>query len=102
MQLEKLTARIEKSDSTKQGLEEDVAQLTAEIADINKADAEATTIRNEEHAEFVKADQDFSEAAEAVDDAIDALKEYYGDASFLQTDSRTGEETFGSESDSDS
>lgn len=102
MQLDKLTARIEKSGTTKQDLEEDVAQLTAEIADINKADAEATKIRNEEHAEFLKADEDFSQAAEAVDDAIDALKEYYGDTSFLQTDSVTGDEIFGSESDSES
>jgi len=100
--MEKLMARIEKAGSSKQGLEEDVAELTAQIADMNKADAEATKIRNEEHAEFMKADMDFSNAAEAVDDAIDALKEYYGDTSFLQTDSETGDEIFGSDSDSES
>lgn len=102
MQLDKLTARIEKSGSAKQGLEEDVAELTTQISDINKADAEATKIRNEEHAGFLKADADFSGAAEAVDDAIDALKEYYGETSFLQTESDTGEEIFGSDSDSGS
>jgi len=36
----------------------------------------------------VKVDTDFSGAAEAVDDAIDALKEYYGDA-FIQTKTKT-------------
>lgn len=41
----------------------------------------------------MKVDADFTAAAEAVDDAIDALKEYYGDASFLQMKSKDTEIT---------
>jgi len=89
MELEKLNTRIEKATATKKEQEELIAANSEEIANMEKANAEATKIRNEEHANFVKVDSDFSAAAEAVDDAIDALKEYYGDAFFLQTDSET-------------
>merc|ERR1719217_691302 len=98
MELEKLSTRIEKASATKQEQEELIATNSEEIANMEKANAEATKIRNEEHANFVKVDTDFSQAAEAVDDAIDALKEYYGDALFLQVKSETDTST----SDSDS
>jgi len=88
MELEKLNTRVEKATTTKQEQEELVAANSDQIAEMQKSNAEATKIRNEEHTNFVKVDADFSGAAEAVDDAIDALKEYYGD-SFLQTDSET-------------
>jgi hypothetical protein len=88
MEIDKLDARIEKATTTKQQLEELVADNSAEIAETEKANAEATKLRNEQHENFVKIDTDFSGAAEAVDDAIDALKEYYGDA-FIQTKSKT-------------
>merc|ERR1719498_2380975 len=89
MEIEKLDTRIEKASTTKQEQEELIATNSEEIAAMEKSNAEATKIRNEEHATFVKVDTDFTAAAEAVDDAIDALKEYYGDASFLQTDSES-------------
>lgn len=89
MEIEKLDTRIEKATATKKEQEEMIATNSEEIANMEKSDAEATKIRNEEHENFVKVDSDFTAAAEAVDDAIDALKEYYGDAFFLQTDSET-------------
>jgi len=93
MEIEKLDTRIEKASSTKQEQEELIATNSEEIAAMEKANAEATKIRNEEHANFMKVDADFTAAAEAVDDAIDALKEYYGDASFLQMKSKDTEVT---------
>jgi len=92
MELEKLNTRIEKASTSKQDLEEQVASASEEIAAMQKSEAELTKIRNEEHAAYVKIDTDFTAAAEAVDDALDALKEYYGDASFIQTDSETESE----------
>merc|ERR1719160_1300186 len=89
MTIEKLDTRLEKASSQKQELEEQIATNSDELAAMDKSNAEATKIRNEEHALFVKVDTDFSGAAEAVDDAIDALKEFYGDASLIQTDSET-------------
>merc|ERR1719326_1204533 len=81
MELEKLGTRIEKAEATKQEQEELIAANSEEIASIDKTNAEATKLRNEENANFVKVDTDFTQAAEAVDDAIDALKECFGDAS---------------------
>merc|ERR1719301_519311 len=88
MEIEKLNTRIEKASTTKQEQEELIATNSEEIAAMEKANAEATKIRNEEHENFMKVDSDFTAAAEAVDDAVDALKEYYGDASFLQMKSK--------------
>jgi len=88
MEIEKLNSRIDKASATKKEQEELIATNSEEIAEIEKTNAEATKLRNEEHENFVKVDTDFSGAADAVDDAIDALKEYYGDA-FIQIRSKT-------------
>eukprot|EP00746_Dinoflagellata_sp_MGD_P153987 gnl/MRDRNA2_/MRDRNA2_84584_c0_seq1.p1 gnl/MRDRNA2_/MRDRNA2_84584_c0~~gnl/MRDRNA2_/MRDRNA2_84584_c0_seq1.p1 ORF type:complete len:705 (+),score=285.35 gnl/MRDRNA2_/MRDRNA2_84584_c0_seq1:102-2216(+) len=83
MTLDELDARIETASTKKETLEETIATLTDDIAEMEKSEAEATKLRNEENANFVKTVTDFTGAAEAVDDAIDALKEYYG-SSFVQ------------------
>merc|ERR1719161_2205515 len=88
MEIDKLSTRIEKATTTKEQLQELVATNSEEIAETEKSNAEATKLRNEQHENFVKVDTDFSGAASAVDDAIDALKEYYGDA-LIQTQSKT-------------
>jgi len=84
MTLDKLDSRIDKATTKKTELEENIADLSNEVAETDKADAEATKIRNEEHEIFLKTEADFSGAADAVDDAIDALKEYYGETSLIQ------------------
>merc|ERR1719482_1074621 len=88
MEIEKLDTRIEKASATKKEQEELIAANSEEIAATEKANAEATKLRNEQNANYVKVDTDFTAAAEAVDDAIDALKEYYGE-SLIQTKSKT-------------
>merc|ERR550537_1350493 len=92
MELDKLGARSEKAEAAKQEQEELIAVNSEEIANIDKQNAEATKIRNEENANFMKVDTEFTQAAEAVDDAIDALKEYYGDA-FIQIKSKVDSST---------
>merc|ERR1719191_2570474 len=89
MELDKLDTRLEKASTTKKELEELIASSSEEIAATEKQNAESTKIRNEEHTNFVKVDTDFTQASEAVDDAIDALKEYYGETALLQTHSKT-------------
>lgn len=84
MTLDKLDSRIDKATTKKTELEENIADLSNEIAELDKSDAEATKIRNEEHEVFLKTEADFSGAAEAVDDAIDALKSYYGETFLIQ------------------
>ena len=41
-------------------------------------------MRQEEHAEYLKASKDFKDSAAAVAKAIDVLNEYYSSASFVQ------------------
>merc|ERR1719488_22615 len=89
MEIEKLETRIEKASATKQEQEELIATNSEEIASIEKSNAEATKLRNEQNALYVKTDTEFTAAAEAVDDAIDALKEYYGDVALLQTQTKS-------------
>merc|ERR1719321_575373 len=88
MEIEKLDARLEKASATKKEQEELIAANSEEIATIEKSNAEATKLRNEQNADYVKIDTDFTAAAEAVDDAIDALKEYYGDSALIQVSSK--------------
>jgi len=85
MIIDGLDARLEKAGTKKQQLSSNVADLSNEIAEMDKSQAEATKLRNEEHAMFEKVAADYTEAASAVDDAMDALKEYYGAAALVQT-----------------
>jgi chromosome segregation ATPase len=81
--IDKLDARLDKAITKQTDLKEAVAELSQEIKELDEGDAEATKIRTEQHASNTKAIADFKGAADAVSDAIDALKDYYG--SFLQT-----------------
>merc|ERR1719399_1775540 len=89
MTLDKLTSRSDKASSRKAELEETVKTLEGEIAELDAANAEATKIRNEEHATYTVAHKDFSDAATAVEKAIKVLKDFYAGQSLLQVSSRT-------------
>merc|ERR1719217_1151293 len=49
-----------------------------------KANAEATKIRNEERVTNEQAAKDYADGAQAVEDAIGVLQDYYSGASLLQ------------------
>merc|ERR1719333_660005 len=89
MRSEKLQARIDKASSRKAELEEAIKGLESEVAELDAGMAEATKIRNEEHASYVKASTDFKDAATAVEGAIKVLKDFYEGQSFIQIRSRT-------------
>merc|ERR1719428_2230640 len=83
--IDKIQARLDKASAKKQDLADSTAELSQEISDLDASTAEATKIRNEERTTNTKAIADFKEAADAVSDAIDALKDYYG--SFIEVQS---------------
>merc|ERR1719271_2073593 len=83
--LDKTNARIAKAVASKAKLTEDIKLLEEQVAEIDSADAEATKIRTEEHAEYLKSSKDLKDSAEAVAKAISVLTEYYSSASFVQT-----------------
>jgi len=89
MTLDKLTSRSDKASSRKAELEETVKTLEGEVAELDAANAEATKIRNEEHATYMVAHKDFSDAATAVEKAIKVLKDFYAGQSLLQVSAKT-------------
>jgi len=82
--IDKLQSRLDKAATTKAQLEEAVKTLESEIAELDAGTAEATKIRTEEHATYLKASSDFKTSAEAVTNAIRVLKEYY-EGALIQT-----------------
>merc|ERR1719446_823471 len=82
--LDKTSARIAKAEADMAKLAEEIKTLEAEIAEIDAGQAEATKVRQEEHAEYLKSSKDFKDSADAVAKAIDVLSEYYSSASFVQ------------------
>merc|ERR1719380_127530 len=88
MTLDKLSARIDGASTTIAENTEAIKTLEAEVAAIDKAQAEATTLRTTEHEDYLKASKDFKDSAEAVAKAIEVLKNFY-EGSFIQVKSKT-------------
>merc|ERR1719231_1094978 len=88
MTLGKLSARIDGAKSTIAENTESIKTLEAEVAEIDKAQAEATAIRTTEHEDYLKSSKDFKDSAEAVAKAIEVLKNFY-EGSFVQVSSKT-------------
>merc|ERR1719160_286519 len=83
--IEKLQTRIDGATATIAELTEAVKTLEAEIADIDKAQAEATESRTKENADNTAAIKDFRDSANAVVAAMGVLKSFYEGAALIQT-----------------
>merc|ERR550537_226668 len=88
MTLDKLQARIDGASTTIAENTEAIKTLESEIAEIDKAQAEATEIRTTEHEDYLQASKDFKDSAEAVAKAIEVLKNFY-EGSFIQLSAST-------------
>merc|ERR1719310_980856 len=86
--LEKLQARIDGNSATIAELEDAIKTLEAEVADIDKAQAEATEIRNKESTDNLAAIKDFRDSANAVVAAMGVLKSFYEGGALIQTRSQ--------------
>merc|ERR1719399_1406254 len=86
--IDKYQTRIDQGEATIAELTDAVKTLEAEIAEIDKAQAEATKIRTEENVDNTKAMKEFKESADAVVKAMGVLKSYY-EGAFLQTGAKT-------------
>merc|ERR1719333_414244 len=96
MTMDKLQSRIDSASTRKAELVQSISDLQAEIASLDKSTTEATKIRGEEKATNTKAAKDNKEAAEAVEEAIGVLKDYYEGAALVQTSAKkTSQPTFG-------
>jgi len=93
MKLEKLSARIDQGSTRKLQLLEEVKGLEGDVAEIDRANAEATNIRQQEHTEFKKAQSDYKSSENACAQAVEVLKQYYSGAALLQIQSATRRST---------
>jgi chromosome segregation ATPase len=83
--VEKYQTRLDKAKAAISNLKQESSELQKEIAAIDKATQEATKIRTQEKKDNTKAAKDFKDSAEAVTQAIEVLREFYGGgASFVQ------------------
>merc|ERR1719171_1168777 len=84
--IEDLTASLAKLYSQKAELEAYIAKLTEEIRLTREQIQVATEKRNEEHANFIKEQNDFDNSIAACNKAIEILKEHYGDGTVEQAE----------------
>merc|ERR1719453_2301142 len=82
---DKSQVRIEKATATIAELKEQIKALQEQMAEMDAAQAEATSLRNKEHEEYLKASSDYKDSAEAVANAIAVLNDYYSSGSFVQS-----------------
>merc|ERR1719316_1734764 len=86
--IDKLQARIDGNSAKIAELEEAVKTLEAEVAEIDKAQSEATAIRNKEKTDNLAAIKDFRDSADAVVAAMGVLKSFYEGGALIQTRSQ--------------
>jgi len=82
---DKSQVRIEKATATIAELKEQIKTLQEQMAEMDATQAEATSLRNKEHEEYLKASQEYKDSAEAVANAIAVLQDYYSSGSFVQS-----------------
>merc|ERR1719271_854735 len=83
--IDKLQTRIDGAEATIAELTEAVKTLEAEVAAIDKAQAEATEIRTKESADNTAAISDFRQSADAVVAAMGVPKSFYEGSALIQT-----------------
>merc|ERR1719353_1621955 len=76
--------RIEKATAAIAELKQQIKTLQEQTAEMDAAQAEATSLRSKENEEYLKASKDYKDSAEAVANAISVLQEYYSSGSFAQ------------------
>merc|ERR1719387_14338 len=90
MRSDDLQSRLDSATAAKASLEQDIKELQKEIAELDASVSAATKLRSEEKATYLKASADFKGVAQAVEEAIHVLKEFYAGASLLQAKGKTG------------
>merc|ERR1719159_543261 len=89
MKLAKFSSRVDTATSKVAELTTAIKTLQAEVGEIDKAVAEATSLRTTEHEEFEKVAKDYKDSATAVAQAIEVLQNFYNGASFVQLKMQT-------------
>lgn len=72
--IDKLFATIEKQDSLAQQFEQKMKELDGDIASFSSEKEDATAKREQEHTEYLKVSEDYSESVDALERAIQTLQ----------------------------
>jgi len=83
-EIAKLTTKIDRASAHSSALKGEVAELQAELATMEKEQADNTKWREEEHADYVTAKADLELGLSGVRKALEVLRTYYGGAAFVQ------------------
>jgi chromosome segregation ATPase len=78
------TVRIEKATANIDELKVQIKGLQEAMAAMDASEAEATSLRQKEHAEYLKASAEYKQSADAVANAVQVLQTYYSQGSFVQ------------------
>lgn len=89
MKMDDFQSRMDKASTAVGELNEQVKVMQAEIADIDAAQRESAKVRKEEKENYLIASSAFKESAEAVEQAIQVLTNYYEGASLVQVRTAT-------------
>merc|ERR1719235_112444 len=84
MRADELKNRVDSAKAKKASLADYIKDLQAQITEIDKSGSEAMKLREEERASYLVASKDFKDSAQAVEDAIKVLKDYYASVSLVQ------------------
>lgn len=76
--IEKHQTRLDKIESGRAKLNEQIQALQQELNDMQQSQAKATKLRHEEAAAFAAQEKDLSESQVAVESALGVLREHYG------------------------
>jgi len=82
--VQETNVRIEEAASASSKLKMQISGLIKEMGQIDSSQAEATSMRNQENAEFKVQQEDLSAGQKAVITAIQVLRNYYEGGSFVQ------------------
>jgi len=82
-----VTSKIDKAASRSASLKEEVVDLEKELAEIAKTQAEMDKIRQEQNSNYKVAKTELEAGLGGVRKALDVLRNYYGGAALLQSES---------------
>jgi len=82
----KLTSKIDTASASSAGLKEDVKELQAELAALQKTQADMDKARQDTHAAFEQAKADLTQGLEGIRGALSVLRDFYqaDESAFLQ------------------
>jgi hypothetical protein len=80
----RLSVKIDQATSKSASLKEEAQALQADLADLQKSQAESDNVRKAEHDAFVQTKADLEQGIKGVRMALKVLRDYYGGASLVQ------------------